>query len=312
MATCPYNQNDQQMKRFKFTLTLLLISIGSLTALSGKSATGIVINEFLVDNQNNFVDSYGERSGWIEIFNASYGTIDLGGYFLSNDPTNLRLYMIPKSDILTAIKPRQHLLFYTDGRSAKGTFHVNFKLEDSQEIFLTSNDGRTIIDRVTIPHDQLKADYSYGRVSDGGARWAVMVNPTPSTNNSGAYDEPKGLSVATMDPRGFAISITAMSVVFSALLLLTITFKLLSTYNVYKTRLRTARATGRSRGECGEVCEEVPGEVYAAIAAALHAYEKDQEIHDIENTILTISKVTKNYSPWSSKIYALRDVPNRK
>ena len=34
--------------------------------------------------------------------------------------------------------------------------------------------------------------------------------------------------------------------------------------------------------------------------------------HDSENTILTINKVKRAYSPWSSKIYSLREVPNRK
>lgn len=48
-------------------------------------------------------------------------------------------------------------------------------------------------------------------------------------------------------------------------------------------------------------------EVNAAIAMALHLYF--QEIHDHETTVLTISKVSRNYSPWSSKIYNLRRHP---
>ena len=33
--------------------------------------------------------------------------------------------------------------------------------------------------------------------------------------------------------------------------------------------------------------------------------------HDRENTILTINKVRRAYSPWSSKIYNLRELPRR-
>lgn len=33
--------------------------------------------------------------------------------------------------------------------------------------------------------------------------------------------------------------------------------------------------------------------------------------HDVENTVLTIRKVARTYSPWSSKIYSLRDVPRK-
>jgi len=43
--------------------------------------------------------------------------------------------------------------------------------------------------------------------------------------------------------------------------------------------------------------------VYAAIASAIHLY--GEELHDVENTVLTINKVSRTYSPWSSKIHGL-------
>jgi len=49
-------------------------------------------------------------------------------------------------------------------------------------------------------------------------------------------------------------------------------------------------------------------EVNAAIATTL--LELDNEVHDIENTVLTISRTQRPYSPWSSKIYGLNQVPN--
>ena len=52
---------------------------------------------------------------------------------------------------------------------------------------------------------------------------------------------------------------------------------------------------------------ELSGEVLAAISAAI--YEMDQDVHDIESTILTIDEVKRKYSPWSSKIYNLRQLP---
>jgi hypothetical protein len=50
-----------------------------------------------------------------------------------------------------------------------------------------------------------------------------------------------------------------------------------------------------------------PAEVFVAIAMALHLLES--ELHDAENTILTINRAAKLYSPWSSKIYGLRRCP---
>ena len=48
----------------------------------------------------------------------------------------------------------------------------------------------------------------------------------------------------------------------------------------------------------------------AAISMALH--EMQDEVHDVEETVLTITRVKRSYSPWSSKIYTLRETPPRK
>jgi len=53
---------------------------------------------------------------------------------------------------------------------------------------------------------------------------------------------------------------------------------------------------------------KIPDEINAAIAMTL--LELDNEVHDIENTVLTISRTQRPYSPWSSKIYGLNQVPN--
>ena len=51
----------------------------------------------------------------------------------------------------------------------------------------------------------------------------------------------------------------------------------------------------------------VSGEVNAAIAMALFLYSS--EIHDQENPVITMIRVSRTYSPWSSKIYGLRKLP---
>ncbi len=49
----------------------------------------------------------------------------------------------------------------------------------------------------------------------------------------------------------------------------------------------------------------VPGEVNAAISTALFLYFN--ELHDEESNIITIRRISKRYSPWSSKIYGLQN-----
>ena len=52
---------------------------------------------------------------------------------------------------------------------------------------------------------------------------------------------------------------------------------------------------------------DVNSEIAAVISTALHLYKN--EYHDFENTVLTIQKVSKAYSPWSSKLYGLSKNP---
>lgn len=51
------------------------------------------------------------------------------------------------------------------------------------------------------------------------------------------------------------------------------------------------------------------GEIGAAISAALYLYLNEQ--HDDESGKMTIKEVSKKYSPWSSKIYGVRQPLNR-
>ena len=66
-----------------------------------------------------------------------------------------------------------------------------------------------------------------------------------------------------------------------------------------------AVATVRDEGRQGKES----GEVFAVIALAL--YSMEEEMHDEENTVLTIRRVVRPYSPWSSKIYGLREIPRK-
>jgi hypothetical protein len=54
----------------------------------------------------------------------------------------------------------------------------------------------------------------------------------------------------------------------------------------------------------------VTNDELAVIAIALYQYSK--QMQDYEDMTLTIGKVSRVYSPWSSKIYGLRQIPNRR
>ena len=284
-------------------LFVLLVSFGA----QAQRATSMRINEVLVINEDNFVDDYGKRHAWIELFNTSAGTVNIAGCYLTDDKNNPKKYPIPKGDVLTQIPPHQHTLFWADGEPDRGTFHVNFTLDPSKEnyIALYDADGRTLIDEITVPAAQ-RSDVSYGRVIDGQEEWAQLTKVTPSTNNLTLDSNEKIENFKNNDSLGIGMTITAMAVVFLGLLLLYLIFK-----QVGKAAIAASKRNAEKAGApvSASAPDEVSGEVFAAIATAL--YEMSDDNHDIEHTVLTIRKVRRAYSPWSSKIYSLRETPRK-
>ena len=287
---------------------LLLFSLFFTAGLHAQRVAHMRINEVLVINEDNFVDDYGKRNGWIELYNTSAGTVNIGGCFLTDDRNNPRKYPIPKGDVLTIIRPGQHALFWADDYASRGTFHVNFKFDPDKEnyVALYENDGKTLIDSIIVPAGQ-QPDISYGRKVDGQDEWVLFTRVTPSTNNLTLDTNEKIENFQKNDSLGVGMTATAMAVVFLGLILLYVAFKY-----VGKTAIRLSQRRAKKLGiehvknEDHHIDE---GAVFAAIATAL--YEIDEDVHDFENTVLTIHKVTRRYSPWSSKIYGMRDLPKR-
>jgi len=299
------------MKHLK--LFLAVVGLTLAFGAGAQSQDAMRLNEYLVVNTDDFQDDFGQQNAWFELFNSSYGTVDIGGCYLSDDANNLKKYAIPGGDLMTKVKPRQHVLFWADNQPYRGTFHVSFDLANAKEIILTKGDGKTIIDRIPVRHD-LGENISFGRSMDGegsitgdGAGWQVMERTSPSTNNSLIDKAAKPDKMKAMDPYGWILALTAMSVVFLALILLYFIFKAIGNANIKAGKKRSAASVGTDvhQSEYGEV----PGEVYAAIATAMHLYNEDSGTHDEESFVVTLHHTDRTYSPWSSKIYTLRETP---
>ncbi len=300
--------------------TLLLVLGVCSSCGEQKDTNKLLLNEVLITNESNFQDDYGVHSAWIEIFNKSYGSADLAGCYLksSSQPGDTATYFIPKGDVLTLVKPRQHSLFWADGEPNRGTFHTNFKLDPNNANWIGLYDsGKKLLDQIVIPAGTLNANESYARISDAANQWEVKGKSndkyvTPSTNNQTIDRNAKMEKFEQHDSVGIGMSISAMSVVFCGLLLLFIAFKIVGKASVSLSKRNAMKAKGiTDKQEAKEKkLGEAPGEVFAAIAMAMHEMQSD--VHDVEDTVLTITRVKRSYSPWSSKIYTLRENPLKK
>ena len=289
---------------------LLLLStiavLWSLLPLSAQSITAARINEVMIDNVDNYIDNYGKRSPWIEIYNSSAGTIDLAGCFLTDDPQDLKKYMIPKGDVLTAIKPRQSVVFFADEMPLRGTFHLNFTLapDTTHYLALISSDGNTIIDEVEMPAS-LPANHSYARIDDGvrtavaTEAWHITQHTTPGSNNVVKDKNEKIDRLQEADPNGFVMTITAMLVVFSGLLILFLAYKLVG---IVAMRLEGRKENLHSRlhKESTESASTTEDPLVAVAISLALTTELEMGGGEAPGR-LTIRPRTLPYTPWSDK-----------
>ncbi|MBR2947277.1 MAG: OadG family protein [Bacteroidales bacterium] len=298
------------MNKLKLIWILASLTALSVLSLNAQSQSDMRLNELLVTNTSDFQDDFGQHSAWFELFNVSYGTVNIGGCYLSNDRNNLTKYIIPKGDVLTQIPPRQHILFWADEQPFRGTFHVNFTLADSDTLFFVASDGRTIIDMIHVPKD-LEENKSFGRSTDGFGEWEYRQYTSPSTNNSGVDQESKSSIMKRTDPHGLIMTLVAMIVVFSALIILFFLFKITGNIAIRSLQKKSDESSAETGSTKTDVAE-ASAETYAAIGVALHLFKEENEAHDEESFMLTLQHTDRTYSPWSSKIYTLRQTPTVK
>lgn len=111
---------------------------------------------------------------------------------------------------------------------------------------------------------------------------------------------------AELDPITWTIVVVGIGIVFLSLLLVYLFFRYVLTF-ILNFRLRSfARKKGIDPAEIHTDKTIQSGEVNAAIAMALYSYFN--ELHDVESGVITIKRVSRNYSPWSSKLYNMKNL----
>ena len=151
----------------------------SLTATYSNATVGdLVINEFLASNDATIADQDGEFDDWIELYNNSSADIDLSGYALSDDPTELPKWEFPSG---TLIEANSYLIVWADNDDEQEGLHAEFKLSASGESLFLIDDNDDIIDEVSFLEQS--ADISYGRIPNGIGNFSLMP-PTFASENS--------------------------------------------------------------------------------------------------------------------------------
>ena len=113
--------------------------------------------------------------------------------------------------------------------------------------------------------------------------------------------EPLFILLASSIEFGLTVAVVGFCIVFFSLTVMVLIFSRLP--KIINMRFnRTKLRRDKKKEEVTQKDFVVEGNVTAAISLALHMYFND--LHDEESNVVTIKKVKKAYSPWSSKIYS--------
>ena len=145
----------------------------------------LVINEFMASNDETIMDPQGQYNDWIEFYNASGITVDMGGMWLADSQN---WWQIPDDrPAETTVEPYGYLLIWADNDVCDTPgLHAGFALSKSgDEVSLYAADAVTLID--SIEFKTQVSDISYGRYPDASENLRFFATPTPLAQNDGAY-----------------------------------------------------------------------------------------------------------------------------
>ncbi|MGL1885166.1 MAG: lamin tail domain-containing protein [Reichenbachiella sp.] len=161
------------LNRTSFIIVLPLVLGFCMLILPSKAQ--VRINEFQASNSATIDDpDYSESSDWIEVHNVGSTSLDLQGYYLSDNLDTPDKWQITNP---TVIQAGGFWLFWADGMDTGN--HTNFKLSAAGEQIGLYDPSLQLVDSITYSLQQ--SDVSMGRNSSN--EWVFYETPTPASAN---------------------------------------------------------------------------------------------------------------------------------
>lgn len=263
----------------------------------------------------------------------------------------IKKYYIPNSDPSTQMSSLEYKLFFCEGTDTKGTFYTNFTFGEGKVdmVILYTSNGKDIISVFRLPEDYTPVpDVSWGLIgheepesfifpkvsqkemyewkTEGIAHLddyyldqlasrhkyqpRALQRATPGATNETMAEVPRNEIFRRNDPIGYVMTLTAMGVVFLALVLIFLVLKVFGMVMVSRSTRRETKSMGAAKSAAKAAPVGSNAEEIAAIGLALKMFQED--LHIQESTVITINRVGRIYSPWSSKIHGITQVPDKK
>ncbi len=253
--------------------------------------------------------------------------------YLAHYVPNSGVFAIPRGDEKnTKVAPRTQVVFDADCDTVGGTFHLPFAFAPGKDNYIALYDvNGELLDEVTVPAD-LPANNSYAVATDAELPWAhgdtvtwevrdgssIAKAITPwHFNTRESNDNIKKFHQG--DPYGYIIVVIGISIVFVALLMLFLLFKIFGMVSKLTTKEEDTHVSATTAMQAPQVAD-VPA---PATSTATPASAEEEEIaaicmamyqhfnaHDEESGVLTFKRNTN--TAWTNKAALMLPLPDRK
>ena len=200
---------DQQGRWVNHEKTIQIRTKGTYIAVferATENVSPLCINEISAAN-NIYVNDYGKRADWIELYNRCMEPIDVSQWYFSTDEKGSKQYQInAANNVNTIIQPNEHMIVWCDEKPSVSELHLPFKLKnnDNNTLILQSSDGNW---KDSIHYNSHSSKETVGRYPNGGNDCWVFYHPTIGTHNlTTSYDHEVSIDTIGILPPSFTPS----------------------------------------------------------------------------------------------------------
>lgn len=154
-----------------------------LPANADETFNSVYISELMVESLRGLKDDDGARPGWIEFHNGGRSAVNLSGWFLTDNPTNLTKWRFPGVVLL----PDKFMVVFASAKDRTNDLahlHTNFRLNKDGGYLALVNPATNIVSELSPGYPKQTAGASYGSVRGEPAIRASLPRATPGRLNA--------------------------------------------------------------------------------------------------------------------------------
>lgn len=173
----------------------LMAAVLAVAGISGNaSAQELMFNEIQVANTDQFVDPSFNYGPWVELYNPTSRSINITGWYFSDDPDNLLKGKIKQT---TSVPAHGRKVLWFDNHSRYAPSMIDMKPDvNGGTLYLTNAQGEV---QLTLDYPAQIARTSWARTTDGGDTWSFCATPTPEASNDNASYASERLAAPVID-----------------------------------------------------------------------------------------------------------------